>query len=366
VILLFLCLVTSDGKIALGNLDSQIAGFENAGHFEEEIPLLLLRGQILGHPADYGRALMVANELVKKKSPRGFLLRAQARTTLHQFKGALADLSQAEKLKFDVSEARAAIWEAIGDEERALPIREAAVRARPDISALGALAALKGRLGLVDEAHALFAAARESYRDVSPFPVAWTEFQEGLIDERQGHAAAARDRFQSAHDRLPEYAPAIGHLAGALAATGEKPKALQLLRPLAEAMDDPEYATQYLSLSPDEKLKSRATARYQELLAQFPEAYADHAARFFLGSPKAIELAKKNLANRHTDDAHQLLIEALLGANQNANACKAADEALARRRGATLKLVAARAYLACGQKARADAILTPPKSSPPK
>jgi hypothetical protein len=64
-ILFFLCIVTSDGGLALGNLQSQIAGLDKTGHYEEEIPLLLLRGQILGHPADYERALSLANELVK-------------------------------------------------------------------------------------------------------------------------------------------------------------------------------------------------------------------------------------------------------------------------------------------------------------
>ena len=89
------------------------------------------------------------------------------------------------------------------------------------------------------------------------------------------------------------------------------------------------------------------------------DAYADHAARFWLSSDgrKALALAQRNLANRATGDAYQLVVEAALAAGRPAEACRVAGEALARRKDAALKLAAARAYLACGQPADADALL---------
>jgi predicted Zn-dependent protease len=363
-------LPTTDGRIAVGNLDAQIAGLSRAGHQQELVGAYLTRAQYLGAPGDYDQAEELAGELVRRspREPEPYLLRAQVRAALHQFGGALADARQAEKLgarKEALEALRAGVWQAMGDEEKALPFRENQARVRPDIESLGQLAVLEGQRGRIDEAERLFARAQDSYRDVSPFPLSWLYFQWGLLNERAGRISAARELYQAAHDRLPEHAPATGHLAGALAATGDKEQAIQLLSPLAERLEDPEYAAQLLQLRPDEKLRARTAQRYDELLRKHPEAFADHAARFYAGQPRALELARKNLANRHTDEAWQLYIESLLAVKHGA--CFAADEAVRQRTrpGAGLRVVVAKAWVGCGKMSQAEKLLTNTAPSPP-
>src|SRR5689334_1588752 len=141
-----------------------------------------------------------------------------------------------------------------------------------DLESLGQLAVLEGALGRVSEAEKHFAEAQASHHDVSPFGPAWLEFQWGLLEERQGRLAEALQHYEEAHRILPDYAPATGHLAGALALSGDKLRAIRLLTPLADRMEDPEYAAELLTLSPDGKLRARTVQRYDELLSKYPEA----------------------------------------------------------------------------------------------
>ena len=58
-----------------------------------------------------------------------------------------------------------------------------------------------------------------------------------------------------------------------------------------------------------------AAARYDELIASHPEAFADHAAEFWLAAgadpDKALRLAKMNLEVRNTPRARALVAQAL-------------------------------------------------------
>ncbi len=109
-----------------------------------------------------------------------------------------------------------------------------------------------------------------------------------------------------------------------LAAFGD-PAGLQraeaLLRATIQRSDDPEYVGQLGALKKQlghqaegDRLVSEARASYQSLLRRHPEAFYDHAARFYLhvaGEPAtAHALAEKNLALRNTAEARALLDEA--------------------------------------------------------
>src|SRR5262249_20979596 len=142
------------------------------------------------------------------------------------------------------------------------------------IESLGQLAVLEAQLGRGDEAERLFGEAQAGFHDVSPFPLAWLYFQWGLFHEREGRQGEALPFYEAAHQRLPDYAPATGHLA----ALSDRMKAIRLLTPLADRLEDPEYGAQLLALQPDEKLRARVAKRYDDLLAKHPDAYADHAA----------------------------------------------------------------------------------------
>src|SRR5262249_6563873 len=100
-----------------------------------------------------------------------------------------------------------------GRYNEALALRTAARQLRATVATLGAEATLRGDLGELDEADGLFTDAQRRYRDVSPFPVAWLQFQQGKMWMREGDLARARTFFKAAHDRLPAFAAAEGHLA---------------------------------------------------------------------------------------------------------------------------------------------------------
>jgi hypothetical protein len=371
-ILLLLALLdwgpTTDGKIAIGNLDAQIAGLLRAGHHAEAVGPYLIRAQFLSAPGDYDQAEELA-EMLLKRSPQkaqALLRRAEVRAALHEFTRALADARQAEKLdaSLDIEALRAGVWQATGEEEKALPFRRRAAEKRRDLESLGQLASLEGQLGHADEAERLFAEAQAAHHDVEPFGPAWLELQWGLLEERRGLGLAALEHFQAAHRLLPDYAPATGHLAAALAARGDRLQAIRLLTPLADRLEDPEYAAQLLTLQPDDQLRSRTAKRYDELLRKHPEAYADHAARFLLGQPRALELARQNLANRHNDEAYQLLISALMALKRDA--CAVADDAFQRRAhpGAPLRVAVAQAWSRCGKLSQAELLLKEPSPPP--
>jgi tetratricopeptide (TPR) repeat protein len=185
---------TTDGAIALSNLQAQIAAEERLARYgpltvsqrAAIVELLIMRGQFLGRIADYERAEALAEQLVGDAPTDGgaFLARARARATLHRFAAALADLDEAERLGVNsdrCAAVRATIFQASGRYDEALVIRQHLTQARPDIRSLGAEAAVRAERGEIKEAERLFVQARQQYRDVSPFPVVWLYFQQGLM-----------------------------------------------------------------------------------------------------------------------------------------------------------------------------------------
>jgi len=126
-----------------------------------------------------------------------------------------------------------------------------------------------------------------------------------------GQLNDARRLFEAAWRRVPLYAQAQGHLAEVEAELGEVDCAISRLRLLAASSDDPDYAAQLARILGDvghedesRRWRRLAAARYDELIASHPEAFADHAAEFWLaagGDPdKALRLAKMNAEVRNT------------------------------------------------------------------
>ena len=339
---------TTDGAIALGNLQAQIDGEERlatdrpltlkqrAGIAE----LIAMRGQFLGSIADYERAEVLADDMVRDAPTDGvaLLARARARSTSHRFDDALRDLAAAERLGFEsrrIDSLRAAIFQATGRYDEALAFRQRVAQTQPDIESLGAEASVHADRGDVEEAERLFTEAPHHYRDVSPFPLAWLYFQQGKMWMREGQLERARELFEAAHTRLPAYAAAQGHLAEVEAALGNSARAIDLLRPLAQTSDDPDYATQLARVlgqtgqaEAARRWRDAAAARYDELITRHPEAFADHAAEFWMwaggDAQKALTLAQRNLEIRRTPRAYELVLQAALAAGDHAAACDAA------------------------------------------
>lgn len=419
---------TTAGVIAVGNLDGQIEGEERLARYgplgvsqsAALVELLIMRGQLLGRMADYARAEALAEQLVRDAPRDGgaFLARARVRATLHRFAAALADLVEAERLGVNRDRSavvRATIFQAMGRYDEALAIRQQLTQAHPDTFALGAEASVRAERGEIDLAEHLFVKAYQQYRDVSPFPVVWLHFQEGLMWMWEGNLERARALFEAACTRLPGYAAAQGHLAmveaamgrherarallrtwmqegdlvharevseaiptrpapvhaatsdrvaGGEAALGRFERALALLRPLANSADDPGYAAQLARLLTDvgqldeaRHWREVAATRYDELLARYPEAFADHAAEFWLtagGDPqKGRLLADQNLALRQTPRAYELVLQAAVATQETAAVCRVAEHLRAvDQMGPRLRTLAVRALAACSRLSR--------------
>lgn len=324
---------TTSGVLALLNLQAQIEGLQaraEAGlsSIDEQaalIELVALRGLICGQIADYQWAELRAERLVRDfpEAGKAFIARARARGTFHRFVDALADLDDAERLGAShetVEGERAGVFQALGRYDEALAICGAAVERRSDFNSLSALATLHAEMGETARAEELFAETRRNHRGVSPIPLALLDFQHGHMWMAQGDLREARLWFEESIRRLPDYAQAQGHLAEAEAEFGEIETAIRRLRPLTASSDDPDYCSaldRVLRLAERadeaEPWRARAAIRYDELLRRHPEAFADHAAAFWLesGDPhRALELARKNLEIRDTPRARQLVARA--------------------------------------------------------
>jgi tetratricopeptide (TPR) repeat protein len=323
-------LATTSGTIAVVNLQAQVDSLAARAHRAGSgqaaaallpvaqqavlIDLLTLRGHVLGQIADYERAAELAERLVRDAPDDGTALLARARTraTFHRFSEALADLEAAGRSGCDqaaLDAERAAILQAVGCHAEALVLYQNAVERKHDFTTLTALAVFQAERGQVTEAEYLFAEARRNYRGVSPFPVVSLDFRRGLMWLGEDDLSAARLCFEAARRRVPAYAPAQGHLAEVDAALGNHQAAADLLRPLAVSSDDPEYAASLAGVLRDAgraeeagRWRASAAARYDELVLHHPEAFADHAAYFWLAMggdvQKGVRLARRNRAMR--------------------------------------------------------------------
>jgi tetratricopeptide (TPR) repeat protein len=281
---------TTSGTIAVANLHAQIDGLVVPSALL--IDLLLLRGHVLGRIADYERAAGLAAQLVRDAPGDGaaWLASARTRAAFHRFAEALADLDVAEQTGSDralVAGERAVILQATGCHAQARDLHCSAAARQPAFATIGALAVLHAERGEVAEAECLFAQARREYRGTSPFPLASLDYRHGLMWYREGDRGAARAWFDTSRRRIPAYAPALGRLARIDAAQGAHKAAIDRLRPLASASDDPGYAAQLawaLTAAGHRQeaglWRTSAAARYDDLARRHPEAYAGHAAEF--------------------------------------------------------------------------------------
>ncbi|MFD3495863.1 hypothetical protein ACFWWB_35790 [Streptomyces sp. NPDC058690] len=340
--------VTTSGTIAITNLHGQIDGLAvrlsradtgvtpaaplTVAQGASLIDLLNLRGHILGRVADYERAAELAERLVHIAPEDGTALLARARTraTLHRFAEAVADLGAAGRSGADetaLDAERAVVLQALGCYADAMVLIHTAAERQSDFTTLGALAVLQAERGEVTEAERLFGEARRHYQGTSPFPLAQLDFRRGVMWHREDELDTARTCYEAARRRVPDYAPAVGHLAEVELLRGAPQAAVALLRPLTWASDDPEYASQLAAalhacdrFQEANQWRERAAAGYDELVLRHPEAYADHAADFWLtvgaDAERGLQLALQNLAFRQTARAHALFQRAVLAQNR--------------------------------------------------
>jgi tetratricopeptide (TPR) repeat protein len=292
---------------------------------------LFVRGDLLGRIADYDRAELVATEAIALSPGMGRALYTRARLAerFHRFEEANAFLDRALAAGYprrEIDAERAALLQATGQYSQALVLREGLAKDDPGIHTLGALASLLAEVDQWRAAEACYAAALDANYGVSPFPCAQLLFEWGVGEMRRGELERAEAIFAELDAILPAHVPGRGHRAEVALACGQLDLAAGLVAPLLEISDDPEYRAihaEILAARGDGAAAREAkcaAAGYERLLARRPEAYADHAAAFFIGvgnRPQlAVDLASANWKLRDTPRSRHLLARALSNARR--------------------------------------------------
>ncbi len=329
----------TSGRIAVANLSALIESLEHrrgeSATFVDLFSLsklLFLRGDLLGRIADHDQAEVVANEAVALSPGMGsaFYIRARLAGRFHRFEEATALLDQATAAghtRQGIDAEKAALLQATGQYREALVLRERLAMDDPGIHTLGALASLLAEMGEWLAAEARYVSALDADNGVSPLPCGQLLFEWGVNAMRRGDLDRAEAMFAELGAILPAHVPGHGHRAEVALARGQLDLAAALITPLLEISDDPEYRATYseiLAARGDGEAAvseaERAAAEYELLLARRPEAYADHAAAFFMGvgnrPQRAVELTSANWKLRDTPRSRSLLDEALRNAQQ--------------------------------------------------
>lgn len=341
---------TTSERIALGNLDGQIAELErhalarpgDLSLRSELVGRLLLRARWLGHATDLLRAVELGEPApdAHADAAEAWLLRARTRAAAHRFAEALADLDVAATKTRDAGLWRAqrgSVLAALGLWDEALALLEEERKLWPKPANLMVEAALRAQMGQLERAEALFVQAESEHRDPSPIELVAILEARAAVSERVGDLASATALYREASLRMPRHAHVATHLATLLPPS----EGIALLAPLADAQADPDLLATLGSLKelvePGRGADdlSRASASFDERTAKLPQAYADHAAHFYLGAgknaDKALRHALVNLEARKTPEAYELALRALEANGMKPRACELAAEASALR-----------------------------------
>jgi tetratricopeptide (TPR) repeat protein len=339
-----------DGVTELHAIDQRIELHKADPH--DELAYLGQRASARGRLEDYQAMLAISADWIAK-SPTdsdAWLARAHALAMVHEFADAKAALAHASGEGVD--DEATAIDEATGHRDRSLAARESLAKIRPNDVTLTQYLASLALAGKLTEARALIPKAAALVRDNPPELFAWLYFQWGRVYEQQGDLAGARAFYEASHARMPSI-ETTAHLIAAQLATGQTDAAKRLVTETLKTDPHPSI----VQLAADIGLAPVADAKtaWDRYVTALPNAFADHAARFYLKlDPKrALELARQNLANRDTPEARSLVIEAALAADDPAAACAVVDPLLAApQRGD--RFMAWRALSRCGRGSDAE------------
>jgi hypothetical protein len=317
---------TTDGDIAALNLQSARrsawARFAQdpraAGVAEALVDNERLTSQFLGDLEALDRLDALAAQLAAvDESSRAALVQAQVASGAHRFAEARGYLARAAQLGASaetIERDTLSVDQACGmNLDGVLAARRRIAAASGQIEDLVPLGAVLADVERFTEADAVYRQAFDSYEGTSPFPLAWTCFQLGVL---WGEVVPRPDSnlaalwYLRALDHLPRYTKARVHLAEICAIQDRIGDAEALLRP-ALASGDPEVAWRLADVLTAQGNREEAEAQlhaahigFEQLLGRHLLAFADHGAEFYAGSGddqgRALELARANVANRPT------------------------------------------------------------------
>jgi tetratricopeptide (TPR) repeat protein len=341
---------STDGELALRNLDSQIdARLASVARrpeiFEvrrDAVGLLLSRSHYLGAYDDFVRAGELADEALamRPNDPIALSMAADVASAVHRFSDVATHLDAAARLGDDVALDRVTLYVSRGERlDEALALAEEAVRANPSYGTHVARASALAALERYEEADEAFLDALETYRDVSPFPLAWVAFQRGVMwAEMADRPELARALYEEAVRRVPPYVVANVHLAELEVAAGETDRAIARLEALLPRTADAEphgVLGELLATRDPETARAHveeSRARYERLLDRHFEAFLDHGSEFFASvgqdPARALQLAETNLENRRNARAYIVALEAARAAEDATKLCSIRADAI--------------------------------------
>ncbi|MET4482149.1 hypothetical protein [Bradyrhizobium sp. F1.13.3] len=336
----------TDGEIAAINLESARRGawarFAQdpllPGVAEEIVDSERLALQFLGDLDVLDRLNTLALQFARADdSFRSALVQAEVASAAHRFEDARGYLARAALTggpREAVERQALAIDQATGvGLDAVLAARRGFAKASGRLEDLMPLGAVLADLQRFAEADTVYKQAFFSYDDVSPFPLAWTCFQLGML---WGELVSVPDPglaafwYRRAVTYLPGYVKARVHLAEIYAGQDRTGDAEALLLP-ALSSRDPEVnwrladvLTAQGRVKEAERQLDAARFGFDRLLERHLLAFADHAVEFYAGSGndgrRALELARTNVANRPTRRAVNQANAIALIANETAAA----------------------------------------------
>ncbi len=307
------------------------------------------RARLTGDYADYAKA----EELVDKAFTVGktgfgpFMTRARLDFTLHRLDRVDADFERHQKElgKKDSGKAADLAFAASlafqrGQYEDALRLYEESLALHESVPAQTGLAIYRWKTGDFDTAEALFEKAIAAHRGDETEGVAWAHLMLGLMDLDRGRYDEALEHYRTAESFLVGYWLIEEHIAEILTLQGKTDEAVAMYEDIVARTNNPEFmdalAEIWTERGDEAKAKAyvaKARARYEEQLAQFPEAAYGHALEHFLqfgDDPKrTLEMAEKNHALRPNAEAKALLAQAYLAAGDEKKARTTIEAALA-------------------------------------
>lgn len=344
--------LTDDGRAML---DGLAKGVDEAKIPSQRIELRLQLAHIRGRVEDYVKALDESKAYVQSHPDElGYKLRVQALSAVHRFADARVALAQYAKLVDPsmLTELEVGIDQQTGHIDEALAKRAKLAHDAPNPQTLTLYALTLAELGRFDEAFALLPEATKADRYNLPEVINWLLFQWGRIYELKGDLAIAREFYEEAYRRMPGSLETVEHLVTILAATGDTTRAKQILAPALQENPHPGLRALAVKLGISKESAADVAVEWERYVTALPEAFSDHAARFYLdvgaNPTRALELARVNLVNRPTIDARTLVVEAALAAHDPTAACTDI-ELLVKAPTHAAKFAAWRALSACGR-----------------